>query len=376
MDAKERFSAEMTDGFIPTLDIFPFAIAVLSKDFHLLHFNKLFKSLFQYQEAMLRRSFFTLVHPDEHEEWLQRFSALLCSGTSQTFLYAPDAGDRVSSRSVQLSLFRITIGDKAEVAILLTADPAILYEQRSLWKMVDEKQEAIQRVVRRYTHDMGNMVAALMSTLDSIRLLERRNGDTLAPIQSLLQDMEEQIRTLRSFLLESGKQCERYEPGFIPIGWQELLNASRNMAEFQYPGAEHPVSIQIQADLPEYYGHFQGLQDAVTRILLNALEAAGKEGRVSVTLCYNPEPDHFLISVQDDGPGIRPEFLPQIFDAYFTTKASAGAGQGLAVAYRVVNQHRGWIRVSTERDMGTHVMIILPGNPTANPYAAQEEKHY
>jgi nitrogen-specific signal transduction histidine kinase len=382
MNAKEHISALAAEslvkpeGFVPTMDFFPFAVAVLTNDFHLLQFNQHFQTLFAHQEATYLRSFFCLIHPDEHEEWLQRFSALMCSGNSQTFLYLPHAVDRSTECTFQLSLYKISVPEPAIAAILLVADPFIMQEQYSLWKTVDDKQTAIQRVIRRYTHDLGNMVGVLMSTLDSIRLLERRNGDSLAPYDSSLQVIEKQVKEMANYLLRTGKPCARFEPGFLPIDWQELFDGAQSTAVFQYPGSEHQISLQIPDSLPEYHGHFSGLQETVACVMLNALEAAGREGQVSVILSYDSVPNRFLISIQDNGLGIRPEFLPQIFDAYFTTKINASSGLSLAVAYHVVHQHHGWIRVSTERDMGTRVLIILPGNPSAKFFVTQQEDPY
>jgi signal transduction histidine kinase len=147
------------------------------------------------------------------------------------------------------------------------------------------------------------------------------------------------------------------------------------MAVFQHPGSEHQITVQIPSSLPDYHGHFNGLQDAVARVLLNALEAAGREGHVSLILSYDSALNRFLISVQDDGLGIRPEFLPNIFDAYFTTKVDALAGLGLAVVYQVVHQHHGWIRIATERDIGTRMLIILPALAWPNAPDSQVQDH-
>jgi signal transduction histidine kinase len=372
MNTKEHFSALVAEslakpeGFSPAMEIFPFAVAVLTNDFHLLQFNHHFQTLFSYQEAVYLRSFFSLIHPDEHEDWLQRFSALLCSGNNQRFLYVPQHAERSSARALQLSLYKITVPDTAIATIMLVADSCPVQEQFSLWRIIDDKQAAIQKVIRRYTHDLSNMAGVLMNTLDTIRLKERRNGAIPAEIDSSLQVMEEQVKEMVDYLVRAGKPCGRFEPSRLPIDWQELLNGARAMAVFQHPGSEHQISVQIPSSLPEYHGHFNGLQDAIARVMLNALEAAGREGHVSVILSYDSALNRFVISVHDDGLGIRPEFLPNIFDAYFTTKVDAQAGLGLAVVYQVVHQHHGWIRIATERDIGTRMLIILPGLSSPN----------
>ena len=76
--------------------------------------------------------------------------------------------------------------------------------------------------------------------------------------------------------------------------------------------------------------------------------------------------EHVVINIGDTGPGMTPEVLERIFDPFFTTR-QAGTGLGLAISQRIVNAHRGTIKVQSWPTVGTVFTIVLP--------AAIQEEH-
>jgi len=77
-----------------------------------------------------------------------------------------------------------------------------------------------------------------------------------------------------------------------------------------------------------------------------------------------------VVEIQDNGCGIPPEHVARIFEARFTTKgARVGVGLGLAIAYSVINEHRGSIRVTSEVGEGCTFTIRLPVSLPAPPAA-------
>jgi signal transduction histidine kinase len=63
--------------------------------------------------------------------------------------------------------------------------------------------------------------------------------------------------------------------------------------------------------------------------------------------------------VQDSGTGIEPAALAQVFDPFFTTK-EAGTGLGLSIVRKIVDQHRGEVRIESTRGAGTRAVVTLP----------------
>jgi signal transduction histidine kinase len=103
------------------------------------------------------------------------------------------------------------------------------------------------------------------------------------------------------------------------------------------------------------------LEQVFLNLLLNAADAIGEEGTLNVTteMLETAAGPHISIRVSDTGAGIAAENLAQIFEPFFTTKPR-GTGLGLAVARRIVEEHKGEIRVETEVGKGTSFIVRLP----------------
>ena len=106
----------------------------------------------------------------------------------------------------------------------------------------------------------------------------------------------------------------------------------------------------------------QLVAEALGAVLRNAVEAAGPSGEVRVAV--RPTLAGVLVSVQDSGPGIRPEHLPRIFDPFFTTKpVGTGRGMGLALAYGILRGLGGRIEAASEPGCGATFRLWLPRRP-------------
>jgi two-component system, NtrC family, sensor kinase len=110
------------------------------------------------------------------------------------------------------------------------------------------------------------------------------------------------------------------------------------------------------------------LQQVVSNLVMNALEATPRGGRVSISVGPATEGARpgVRIAVADTGSGIGPDALPHVFEPFFTTKPRGqGTGLGLAISRDIVVEHGGEIRVETEEGRGTTVEIWLPAEQTA-----------
>jgi two-component system, cell cycle sensor histidine kinase and response regulator CckA len=129
------------------------------------------------------------------------------------------------------------------------------------------------------------------------------------------------------------------------------------------------------------------LEQVVMNLAVNARDAMPGGGKLTLATAAvridradsaDPDayPGHFVkLTVADTGSGIPPEVLPHIFEPFFTTKdVGRGAGLGLATVFSIVQQHRGWISVSTELRRGARFEIFLPAS-VAKPRPAERPRH-
>jgi signal transduction histidine kinase len=121
------------------------------------------------------------------------------------------------------------------------------------------------------------------------------------------------------------------------------------------------------------------VQQALTNLIVNAVQASAEGGAVDVTLrpsrarppgqaddhptgaLAHGEADTFELAVRDHGPGMPPDVLARVFEPFFTTKPVGEAtGLGLSVAHDIVEEHGGWIEAESEPGRGSRFAMFLP----------------
>ena len=122
------------------------------------------------------------------------------------------------------------------------------------------------------------------------------------------------------------------------------------------------LAFDVSPQAPTVAGDRIQLQQAIINLLLNAFDAAAsvKQGPREVVLKIPAiENGWARIMVRDSGDGIKPEALPRIFDAFYTSKPS-GMGMGLPISRSIIEAHGGRLTVSANRDRGATFEISLP----------------
>ena len=119
--------------------------------------------------------------------------------------------------------------------------------------------------------------------------------------------------------------------------------------------------VTVERDLASdcvLVGDPEKLKQVILNLVVNALEAMKDGGALHVRVACGPG-DEVRLDVADTGTGIDPAKLAQVFDPFFTTK-EAGTGLGLSIVRKIVDQHRGEIRIESESGVGTRVTVTLP----------------
>jgi signal transduction histidine kinase/ActR/RegA family two-component response regulator len=133
------------------------------------------------------------------------------------------------------------------------------------------------------------------------------------------------------------------------------------------------IMVELEANLagemPEVRGIEAEVREALTNLILNAVDAMPRGGKLSVItrvrrVAYagvgeNP-PTHGVLEVSDTGTGMSEETLKHCLEPFYSTKGKRGTGMGLAMAYGVMERHGGKIEIESEEGEGTTVRLIFP----------------
>lgn len=222
-----------------------------------------------------------------------------------------------------------------------------------------ERLRAFRESARQVAHEIKNPLTPMRFAIERLR---RGAGPELADaIDVLATETARLERTARSFA-QFGRLPEG-PPSDIDVG--ELV---RYAATATVPPSMALV-LDVDQELPMIVGHHDALAGAVSNVLLNAVDACGGRGTITVhaaraTLGQAPA---VCIRIADDGPGIAPAQLKRIWEPYVTNKAG-GTGLGLAIARQAVWAHGGTVAAASELGRGTQIEFTLPvrqDQPTA-----------
>jgi PAS domain S-box-containing protein len=133
----------------------------------------------------------------------------------------------------------------------------------------------------------------------------------------------------------------------------------------------HVHNVALETELTDGLAPIMGdrvrLQQVILNLVMNAIEAMSgntNESRVLRVQSQGDKPGTVLIAIEDSGPGIAPEILDRVFEAFFTTKPS-GMGMGLAICRSIIGAHGGRLWVSPVSSQGTVFQFTVPIAATA-----------
>jgi len=219
-----------------------------------------------------------------------------------------------------------------------------------------ERAAAWQEVARRLAHEVKNPLTPVAMSVETLRLAwERRRPDFGDIFDEGTRAIAEEVRRLARIVDEFGRFARLPAPQPRPVPAEELVATALAL----YPQTQGGVRLErdIEADLPMVRVDRDQLLQVLHNLVRNGIEAVGEKG--TVRLAARRVGHELAIAIADDGPGIRAEDLPRLFECYFTRKAG-GTGLGLAIADRIVKEHGGRIEVASRPGEGAMFTVLLP----------------
>lgn len=250
--------------------------------------------------------------------------------------------------------------------IIVNGEKVTLLVFSDIENEMDEKEiDSWIRLIRVLAHEIMNSIAPITSLSDTLLSLhkeENPDSDTTQIRQNTingLQVISETGKGLISFV-ESYRKFTRIpkpEPEYIDMN--EFIHRMVILCSME-PNFEY---ITIHTDIrPENFKIFADpnlLGQVVLNIMKNAIQAMkGRKGSILQVIVEQHVPGNALIKITDNGPGIAPEILNEIFVPFFTTK-DEGTGIGLSIARQIMRAHGGNIKVSSQPGKETTFTLSL-----------------
>jgi two-component system NtrC family sensor kinase len=237
-----------------------------------------------------------------------------------------------------------------------------------------EKLSSLGRLSASIAHEINNPLAGILTFAKLIiRTLEQGSPDdsqrkVLIKNLHLVQRESERCSAIVRNLLDFARDrpLARRDVDLVMVVEEALQLISH---QIQIQGV---TLVKHVEPVPLVLADFGQLRQAFVNIALNACEAMGKGGTLTVRV-HLADVDTVELVVADDGPGITQENLDRIFDPFFSTKEK-GTGLGLSVVYGIVQRHDGHIHVQSEVGRGTTFFIRLPVKKEAGAAPAGPEK--
>ena len=202
-------------------------------------------------------------------------------------------------------------------------------------------------------HEIRNPLAGIAGVLD---IVSRDLPDTSAA-REVINDAKQEAVQINRILTELLDTARPKAPEFHVTDLAGTAEHAVLFARQQAVTKRINIEFEVTEALPPVEHDPNQINQVLLNLLLNAIQSMDKPGTIRVSL--QQEDGSVAIVVADEGKGIAPEHLPNIFRPFFTTKGQ-GTGLGLSLARRMMESHGGTIKVESTPGKGTSFTVLLP----------------
>jgi two-component system NtrC family sensor kinase len=243
---------------------------------------------------------------------------------------------------------------------------ALLAQEMTQGRLIQsESLASIGQLVAGIAHELNNPLASASSFIQTDIELINEQQDKRKIDQEILQDLTYSLKELNKTkgivksILDLSRQTQTFEES---VNMNDVIEDALRVLYNSYKHLQVTIEKNFDPSIPNIEGNFSNLGQVLINMIKNALNALPDgRGKISLSTSYQHETDGISVECRDDGHGIPPEIMKDIFKPFFTTKdVGTGTGLGLYVSYEIIKKHEGDISVSSEVGKGTTFTIELP----------------
>ncbi len=371
-------------------------VALCDLEWRCLTVNSAFARLLGYTPEELRdKILLDFVNADDREETRESFRALTEGGKERLTVekrLVDKSGNTVWGLAF-VSMIRDAEGGPACTLAMVEdvsekkrgeEDRARLEEQL----LQAQKMESIGTLAGGLAHDFNNFLGVILGVASLARVRLQPNDPLLEAVE-MIEHAAESAADLTRQLLGLARP-EEYRPG--PLSVPEVLKQVAILTTHTF---DRRIRVETRAasELPAVEADAAQLEHAILNLCINARDAMPNGGTLTLEASRtslgeadprrpapSPPGEYVVISVRDTGLGMEQSDMKHLFEPFSTSKSPGkGSGLVLAMVYRVVARHKGFVRAESEVLHGSHFSLYLPAvplpaQPRAAPLAAKLER--
>ncbi len=238
----------------------------------------------------------------------------------------------------------------------LDAETRDLYHQL----LQAEKMAALGQTVSGVAHELNNPLATILSWAERLSQRPSLEEPVRRGLETILSESERAARIVRNLLTFARKR----QTTRAMVDVNQVVRETLALRAYEQRVTNITVIDALAAGLPQVLADGHQVQQVLLNLVINAEQAmlsANGRGVLVVRTWHDPDQESVILEINDDGPGIPDELQPKIFDPFFTTKeVGKGTGLGLTVAYAIVQEHGGRIRLESRPTVGASFYVELP----------------
>lgn len=220
---------------------------------------------------------------------------------------------------------------------------------------LQERMVAIGTMAAGIAHEIRNPLASIRGSVQLLNSELELNEDQRKLMEIVLTESTRLDQTIQNFLNYA-------KPKQIQTSMEDLKQIVEDMLNFIQKGPECKPDHTIEfSGTEESFLHeidSNQIKQVIWNLSINALRAMPDGGKLHVTLQHDPQ-SNIILSFRDEGRGIEPERMESIFDP-FQDSTTGGSGLGMAIVYRIVQDHHGQVLIDSQVSRGTTITIRLP----------------
>jgi two-component system cell cycle sensor histidine kinase/response regulator CckA len=223
-----------------------------------------------------------------------------------------------------------------------------------------EKMAALGQTISGVAHELNNPLATILTWSERLSQQPMLDETMRRGLETILSESERAARIVRNLLTFARKR----QTTRMMVDVNHVVAETLALRAYDQRLTNIRVIDALAAGLPQVFADGHQMKQVLLNLVINAEQAmlsANGHGVLVVRSWHDVEHESVILEINDDGPGIPDDVQPKIFDPFFTTKeVGKGTGLGLTVAYAIVQEHGGRIRLESQPGEGASFYVELP----------------